>query len=68
MKKNMMASGRWLIERGKRVRLVSRNLKELTPEFPEIAKALAKLPGGDFVLDGEIVAFDSKNISRFQLL
>jgi bifunctional non-homologous end joining protein LigD len=54
--------------RGKRVQLFSRNLKELTPEFPEIAKALAELPSGDFVLDGEIVAFDSKNISRFQLL
>jgi bifunctional non-homologous end joining protein LigD len=54
--------------RAKRVRLFSRNLKELTADFPEIAKALGGLPGGDFVLDGEIVAFDSRNISRFQLL
>ena len=54
--------------RGKRVQLFSRNLKELTTGFPEIAKAMSSLPGRDFVLDGEIVAFDSKNISRFQLL
>jgi len=54
--------------RAKRVQLFSRNLKELTADFPEITKALGGLAGGDFVVDGEIVAFDSKNISRFQLL
>lgn len=54
--------------RAGRVQLFSRNLKELTAEFPAVAKELADLPGGDFILDGEIVAFDSKGISRFQLL
>ncbi len=51
-----------------RVRLSSRNLKDITAEFPDIAGALAPLPGGDLVLDGEIVAFDRRGISRFQLL
>jgi bifunctional non-homologous end joining protein LigD len=54
--------------RGKGVKLFSRNQKESTAEFLEIAHALANLPGGDFVLDGEIVAFDSHDVSRFQLL
>jgi bifunctional non-homologous end joining protein LigD len=53
---------------GKRIKLFSRNLKEITAEFPEIADALAGLSGGDFVLDGEIVAFDSHDVSRFQIL
>ena len=53
---------------GKRIQIFSRNLKNITAEFPQIAKELVQLPGGDFVLDGEIVAFDSKGISRFQLL
>lgn len=54
--------------RGGRVRLFSRNELELTQEFPEIAADLAKLPGGDQVLDGEIVALDRRGVSRFQLL
>jgi DNA ligase D-like protein (predicted ligase) len=53
---------------GKRIKLFSRNLKEFTVEFPEIAHVLEDLPGGDFVLDGEIVAFDSHDVSRFQIL
>ncbi len=53
---------------GKRTKLFSRNLKEFTAEFPEIANVLAGLSGGDFVLDGEIVAFDSHDVSRFQIL
>ena len=54
--------------RGRRVRLYSRNLKNVTAEFPEIARALGGVPGGDVVLDGEIVAFDRRGVSRFQLL
>lgn len=54
--------------RGDKVQLFSRNQKQLTGEFPEIVRSLTGISGGDFVLDGEIVAFDSKNISRFQLL
>jgi bifunctional non-homologous end joining protein LigD len=54
--------------RGRRVRLWSRNELELTAEFPAVVEALAQLPGGDFVLDGELVAFDRRRVSRFQLL
>jgi bifunctional non-homologous end joining protein LigD len=53
---------------GKRIRLFSRNLKESTAQFPEIAHVLSGLPGGDFVLDGEIVAFDRHDVTRFQIL
>jgi bifunctional non-homologous end joining protein LigD len=42
-----------------RVRLYSRNEKDLTPGFGEIAAALAKLPDGDLVLDGRIVVTTS---------
>jgi len=44
--------------RRRRIRLYSRNLNDLTAEFPDITCALQGLVGGDFVLDGEIVAFD----------
>jgi bifunctional non-homologous end joining protein LigD len=50
------------------VRLLTRNLKDMTPELPEIAAALLALPGGDFVLDGELVVFDRDGVARFQLL
>src|SRR4030088_3064761 len=53
---------------GKRVRLYSRNLRDITPDFADIARAIGQLPGGDLVLDGEIVAFDRHGVSRFQLL
>jgi bifunctional non-homologous end joining protein LigD len=54
--------------RGREVALRSRNLKDITGEFPRIVAALRGLPDGDFILDGEIVAFDRKGVSRFQLL
>lgn len=41
---------------GPRVALFSRTLDDVTPQFPEIARALAPLPGS-FLLDGEIVAY-----------
>src|SRR5512146_826954 len=50
-------------KRGARVRLWSRNAIDRTADFAEIAGALAKLRG-DFVLDGEIVAFDAEGVSR----
>jgi len=52
----------------KKVRLWSRNELDLTVGFPDIASAVAALPGGDLVLDGELVVFDTKGVSRFQLL
>lgn len=54
-------------KRGRRVRLWSRNAIDRTADFAPIAEALARL-AGDFVLDGEIVAFDAAGVSRFQRL
>jgi len=54
--------------RGKDVRLYSRNLKDVSGDFLKIVQALTRLPGGDFALDGELVAFDGAGVSRFQLL
>jgi bifunctional non-homologous end joining protein LigD len=41
-----------------RVRLLSRNQKDIDVSYPEIADALKKQSTGRFILDGEIVAFD----------
>lgn len=46
------------------VRLTSRNGKDMTPTFPELAD-LAEAVDGDAVLDGEIVALDSKGRPNF---
>ncbi len=53
---------------GKEVTLLSRNAKDRTGTFPDIARAIAGLPDRALLLDGEAVAFDSKLVSRFQLL
>jgi bifunctional non-homologous end joining protein LigD len=53
---------------GSRVILLSRNAKERTATFPTIAQAVAALPARSLLLDGEVVAFDRKRVSRFQLL
>jgi ATP-dependent DNA ligase len=47
---------------------LSRNLKNITSDLPEMARQLGRLGGGDFILDGEIAAFDRNGVSRFQLL
>jgi len=52
---------------GARVRLITRNLIDRTADFPEIAAAIVKLPAPTLLLDGEVVVFDAKGISRFQL-
>jgi bifunctional non-homologous end joining protein LigD len=51
-----------------RVRLLSRTGQDLTAGFPKVVAALRALPDRDFVLDGELVVFDAKGVSRFQLL
>ncbi len=43
---------------GRGVRLMTRNQKEDTSTYPEITGALAAQRAGDFIIDGEIVAFD----------
>jgi bifunctional non-homologous end joining protein LigD len=53
---------------GARVRLLSRNGKDHTDRFPRIAAAIARLRPTTLVLDGEVVIFDRKRVSRFQLL
>ena len=40
------------------VRLMTRNQKEDTSTYPEITQALTAQRAGDFIIDGEIVAFD----------
>jgi bifunctional non-homologous end joining protein LigD len=52
---------------GERVRLMTRNQKEDTSTYPEIAQALAAQEVGDFIVDGEIVAFDGDQ-TRFARL
>jgi bifunctional non-homologous end joining protein LigD len=53
---------------GKRVSLVSRNGKDRTRAFSALADAVGKLPAKTLLLDGEVVAFDRAQVSRFQLL
>jgi bifunctional non-homologous end joining protein LigD len=53
---------------GSRVTLLSRNNKDRTELFRHVADAVQGLPSRTLLLDGEVVAFDSKHVSRFQLL
>jgi bifunctional non-homologous end joining protein LigD len=53
---------------GSRVTLFSRNAKDRTETFSDIARAIQTLSDRTLLLDGEAVAFDEKLVSRFQLL
>lgn len=53
---------------GARVRLFSRNLIDRTDSWPDVARAIGALPGGELVVDGEVFASDRMRVSRFQLL
>jgi bifunctional non-homologous end joining protein LigD len=48
------------------VRLVSRNGKDLTRRFPELAAAVRGLNAPTLVLDGELAVFDRQFLSRFE--
>ena len=50
------------------VRLISRNGKDLTRRFRELAAAVAALPARTLILDGEIAVFDGALLSRFEWL
>jgi len=50
------------------VTLFSRNGLDLTGSEPAVVAALASLPGGDFVVDGELVVFGKDGVPRFSLL
>jgi len=54
--------------RGGRVSLLTRGGLDLALEQPEIARAVAALPGGDLVVDGEMVVLDGRGASSFRLL
>jgi bifunctional non-homologous end joining protein LigD len=53
---------------GDRVTLLSRNGKDRTESFADVARAVESLPDRTLLLDGEAVAFDPHLVSRFQLL
>ena len=53
---------------GGKVTLLSRNDKDRTATFAEVAADVAKLSDRTLLLDGEVVAFDRGLVSRFQLL
>lgn len=53
---------------GGRVTLLSRNGKDRTESFADVAKAVETLADASLLLDGEAVAFDKRLVSRFQLL
>ena len=52
---------------GGRVRLMTRNQKEDTSTYPEIAGALTAQKADGFIIDGEIVAFDGAQTSFARL-
>jgi bifunctional non-homologous end joining protein LigD len=53
---------------GTRVTLISRNAIDRTARYPGITAAIQKLKPKTLCIDGEVIVFDSKDISRFQLL
>ena len=50
------------------VRLISRNGRDLTRRFPELAAAVDKLEAPTLALDGGIAVFDRQLVSRFEWL
>jgi bifunctional non-homologous end joining protein LigD len=50
------------------VRLVSRNGKDWTKEFPLVARAVGRLPAGTALLDGEVAAVLPNGATSFQAL
>jgi DNA ligase D-like protein (predicted ligase) len=69
----------WLFERkfdgerclafrdGDRLRLMTRNQQQVSGTYPEIAEALAAQDATDFIVDGEVVAFDRDQTSFSRL-
>lgn len=51
-----------------RLRLESRNLREITGHYPELRALAAELGARDAVLDGEVVAFDGDGRPSFERL
>jgi bifunctional non-homologous end joining protein LigD len=53
---------------GKNVRILSRNLKDLTAQFEEVAAAVARLRAPSLVFDGELAVFDGRLVSHLGYL
>jgi bifunctional non-homologous end joining protein LigD len=53
---------------GGRLRLASRNGRDITPRYPELRELGRALAGHEAILDGEVVAFDEAGRPSFQRL
>ena len=53
---------------GASVRIISRNMKDLTRQFAEVAAAVARLRAPALILDGEIAVFDERFVSHLGYL
>jgi bifunctional non-homologous end joining protein LigD len=56
-----------IFRKGGQVQMVSRNKLLITDQYPELSAALKELGKGDFIVDGEIVAFDDGRPSFEQM-
>ncbi len=54
--------------RNGKVRFVSRNQIEMTPQYPELKDLAGDIDAKEAILDGEIVALDEHGMPKFQLL
>jgi DNA ligase D-like protein (predicted ligase) len=52
---------------GDQLRLMTRNQQQVTGTYPEIAEALRTQAAADFIVDGEVVAFDGDETSFSRL-
>lgn len=53
---------------GGRIRLQSRNLLDITKQYPELSELGEALGAREVVLDGEVVALDESGVPRFERL
>src|SRR3954452_14460378 len=56
------------VKNGQRIRLISRNAKDLSDRYSSVTTSLETVPARQFVLDGEVVALDEEGRSSFQRL
>jgi bifunctional non-homologous end joining protein LigD len=56
------------VKHGTAVSLASRNLKNITRQFPDVAQAVSRLRAKSAVIDGEVVALDADGRPSFQAL
>ena len=56
------------VKRGATITLASRNLKNITKQYPSVVAAAAGVRAKDAVIDGEIVALDAEGRPSFQAL